>query len=503
MDSLRGFHEEREGRAPGIGLTPMARETATGAAVIRPGLAIVPVRENPVRENDADADEDILDLADDAGDDAEAGILELRDDAAIEPPPAIGSDERRMHVRAYNFWAQLLKDGSLPAIEDLDLANLGDFGDHAVLLDFTAGLENPGVSYLGKDIQEACGLSEPITRLSDVPGRSLLSRLTDHYLQIIANQAPIGFEAEFQNERGANVMYRGILLPFSSDGDMIDFILGVINWKEAAGAEMAAALEQEVTAAVLAVPAAPMAVVPVPAWADGPDSQDMAHVSDTADALDLSVDESDEPDAAISAEPGDDAALAEWLAAARRSAAAAHDADVRGRGALYRAIGRAYDFSLIADAHPQDYAALLAEAGLKPQERAPMTPVIKLIFGSNYDKTRITEYATVVGHARSQGLGRGTLAAYLDRYEGGLKALVKAERAAKRGEAAKDSNAADMPRLIDALRLAPALGFAELNAGDNEFVLLVGRKVSNAQVGVVAALNDPTLLDKVLRKLAG
>ena len=30
------------------------------------------------------------------------------DDAAIESPPAVGSDERRMQVRAYNYWASLL-----------------------------------------------------------------------------------------------------------------------------------------------------------------------------------------------------------------------------------------------------------------------------------------------------------------------------------------------------------------------------------------------------------
>jgi hypothetical protein len=43
-----------------------------------------------------------------------------------------------------------------------------------------------------------------------VPSRSLLSRLTDHYLQIIANRAPIGSKAEFVSQRGVNTMYRGI-----------------------------------------------------------------------------------------------------------------------------------------------------------------------------------------------------------------------------------------------------------------------------------------------------
>ena len=50
-------------------------------------------------------------------------------------------------------------------------------------------------------------------------------------MQIIANRAPIGFEAEFLNQRGDNICYRGILMPFSSDGDTIDYIYGVINWK--------------------------------------------------------------------------------------------------------------------------------------------------------------------------------------------------------------------------------------------------------------------------------
>ncbi|HSG54388.1 MAG TPA: hypothetical protein VLA45_02960, partial [Paracoccaceae bacterium] len=35
------------------------------------------------------------------------------------PPPEIGADERRMQVRAYNFWAGLLEDRNFPHVEDL------------------------------------------------------------------------------------------------------------------------------------------------------------------------------------------------------------------------------------------------------------------------------------------------------------------------------------------------------------------------------------------------
>ena len=87
-----------------------------------------------------------------------------------------------------------------------------------------------------------------------MPSRSLLSRLTDHYLQIIANCAPIGFEAEFVGQRGLNTLYRGILMPLSSDGEAIDFIYGVINWKEIADSDTARELAGEVDRALAAGP---------------------------------------------------------------------------------------------------------------------------------------------------------------------------------------------------------------------------------------------------------
>ncbi len=175
------------------------------------------------------------DALDDGQRDWDIGEDGAEEESVSEPPPAaIGTDERRMQVRAYNHWASLLGDYNFPSIEDLDPENLPDFGPYSVLLDFTLGMENPGIQYLGDQLAVECGTHEEIDALSDIPSRSLLSRITDHYMQILANQAPIGFEAEFVNQRGATILYRGILLPFSSDGEAIDFIYGVINWKEMA-----------------------------------------------------------------------------------------------------------------------------------------------------------------------------------------------------------------------------------------------------------------------------
>ncbi len=161
--------------------------------------------------------------------------------ASQDVAAAIGTDERRMHVRAYNYWVALLEGRDFPSIEDLEPGELQDFSSHSVLLDFTCGGDNPAIPYIGAAIREECALGDDARTIADVPSRSLLSRLTDHYMQIIANRSPVGFEAEFDNPRGDAICYRGILMPFSSDGDTIDFIYGVINWKrvEEAAASLA------------------------------------------------------------------------------------------------------------------------------------------------------------------------------------------------------------------------------------------------------------------------
>ena len=124
------------------------------------------------------------------------------EEPTMEAPPEIGIDERRMHVRAYNYWVSLLDGRPYPSIRDLEPQNLDDFGPHSVLLDFTAGSENPAVPFIGRALREECALGDEIRTIADVPPRSLLSRLTDHYLQIIVNCAPIGFEADGRIQPG-------------------------------------------------------------------------------------------------------------------------------------------------------------------------------------------------------------------------------------------------------------------------------------------------------------
>ncbi len=413
------------------------------------------------------------------------------EDAAIEAPPVVSGDERRMQVRAYNFWTAQLHDKNYPCIEELDPEGEQDFREFSVLLDFTSGIENPSIPFVGEKLREECGLSDDITYLDQVPPRSLLSRITDHYLQIIANRAPIGFEAEFVNDRGIAIMYRGILLPYSSDDDTIDFIYGVINWKEAADNIVSGALELEVEQALAA---APPRTEHVPVWADGPTT---GYLDEAPEADELMLGEdfaSEEP------QPDEHSSLADWLHAARVSAEGAQASDVRSREALYQAIGRAHDFALVAQRNAADYAELLSDAGLVAQERAPFTPIVKLVFGAGYDKTRLTEFATALQYADRNAVPMGELAAILSGHEGGLKGIVAAERRARKvasGQHVAATPADPRPRL----RSARVRDLSEFAGSGEEFVLLVARREADGSIAIVGSVEgDAALTDKALRK---
>ncbi|NNC60434.1 MAG: hypothetical protein HKO05_10640 [Erythrobacter sp.] len=639
------------------------------------------------------------------------------DDIAREAPPSpVGQDERRMQVRAYNHWASLLQDRNFPAIEDLDFEALPDFGPHSVLLDFTSGVENPAIQYLGAELAIECGSDGPVRALDDVPSRSLLSRITDHYMQILANQAPIGFEAEFVNQNGATTLYRGILLPFSSDDDTIDFIYGVINWKEVADQlttdELLLEVDQALDDSADELEIANHSAEPVTDWADGPASSEGSEVAgseaepvtqedvpepgyavsdepadadlsgdddwgieqddfddddddadegevdltpfalpdigdadeedtidhsafaslaptgdvedeeegdqpasglmglrnkpakkpldlslasalepmtdgidqdgdaDNVDELgaddgqdaegesfdaqdppvgdfsrlmgsDLPADDGDEdPDdwsAPIDAEAaqlagpdatpdegsgeakitpsdhipafddgespekpdggaGDASGLYDTLAEARELAQVAQSKEERSRTALYDAVGRAYDVSLAAQEAPEDFEELIAENGLTAQDRAPMTPVVKLVFGADYDKTRLTEYAAVLSHAHRLGLARGALSRFLSASEGGLKGVVQAERRIRREEEGKQVDPVDAvrPALAKKLRQLDIHGFEDLASDGPEFAVVMIRRMENGEIAMIGEVGDDIpLVEKVARKLVG
>jgi len=135
-----------------------------------------------------------------------------------------------------------------------------------------------------------------------------------------------------------------------------------------------------------------------------------------------------------------------------------------------------------------------------------MTPVVKLVFGADYDKTRLTEYAAVLAHAQRAGVERGELAGYLSGAEGGLKGIVQAERRIRKEESGKTVDPVDAvkPAIAKKLRKVTGHPLASIDPQGEEFGVVMIRRTEDGEIVVIGEVaDDIALVEKVARKLLG
>ncbi len=536
-------------------------------------------------------------------------------------------DERRLTMRAYLYWQSLLRGRLFPSVADLDPQAVASFSDQSILLDFTQGPEAPILRFVGRALREEGGIEQGVLSPVDVPTRSLISRLTAHYMEIHANLSPVGFEAEFESPRDVMTKYRGILLPLSDDGQTINFMYGVVSWKDEAlledaidaqghfaatpshnaafeddALELTGAMEEDILDLATPVEELPLddddidaLLLSMPVTEpDGPAQPETVN-ADLADALTLDTVAPDAPDQTtlpdiedllsaasahtasgpepvIGGAPQDDALTLEWpgdavidepaavhdedllelseplvlesqaaegedapldlvgwsqvpesraqdaegddsaveelfgkLELAQLKAAASRSSDHRSRTALYQALAEAHDFGLAATAAPQAYERLLETAGLKQQQRAPFTPITKLVFGEDYDKTRLTEFAASLSYAHREGVRAGSFLDFIENFPGGLKGMVQAERAA-RAQAMGNRRTDSIEGMRDVLRRLPAIATIEGASipDQEEFALvLVRRRPMENTVEVIGSVpGSSRMAEAAARRLA-
>lgn len=129
---------------------------------------------------------------------------------------------------------------------------------------------------------------------------------------------------------------------------------------------------------------------------------------------------------------GGELALRDWLDAARIRCRHMAGARAEAHEQLYDVLAAVYAAGKGAGAHPEDYQALLREAGLRAQARAPFTPLLKIVFGRGHDKTRLAEYSAALSWLARNGIAPRDAAATFRSFPGGIKGCVQEERRTRR-----------------------------------------------------------------------
>lgn len=151
--------------------------------------------------------------------------------------------ERRLHKRALAYWQEAAAGRALVPLDGFDWLAVEDGSSHAFLLDLTKPAE-PAFAYVGPVLRDEASVEGDNIPLKNVPEQSLLARFGSQFPKVLDGKVPITADHEFVTPADYRVLCRGVLVPLSKSGSVIDHVCGWISWKSekvGTGGEPAAA----------------------------------------------------------------------------------------------------------------------------------------------------------------------------------------------------------------------------------------------------------------------
>lgn len=353
--------------------------------------------------------------------------------------------ERRLSVRLLDYWNELRGDKRYPSPDDIHFETVPELAEFGFTMSVDGNGAVPKLHYLGSALKDHISMFRDGEALGATDNKPLSLALNDairRYADVTEREGPVAFESDSFDTPGTQFVYRAIILPFSRNGSRIDFILGAIRYKE--------------------------------------------RLTETSTAQSPAI------------------GLAGSLQECQALATAWQAEEKKSRAALYETLERAYQFQFETEEDPVEFAELCAERGINHQARAPLTPVVKLVFGADYEKTRVSEYAACLAFAKRLGREAGTLRALIEETEGGIKGCVKTERALRREEQGDKTNKNN--KYKDVLReLNPLMDIFDGSGGTEEFVLLLARREPSdtTKLHVLCALDEkPSVVEPIAKRAA-
>ena len=395
--------------------------------------------------------------------------------------------ERRMHLRAFDYWHGLNAGRQFPQFEDLTPEGLTPFKQNCLLLEYNSG--DMVVRFCGAEMAVLFGgFLSPGTRLSSSQSTAF-SRALQQRLSVSEGRQEAA-EFEFVDEP---VECRGTLLPFSARGELAEYIMVVVNHRRR-GTDGGTG---SVAGIGVSDPQPPASLQ------DSQETPDQApeHASDQMpDQMPGQVRDQASEDVT------DDAAekitaLAILAAECAETGGTVVHPGIGTREGLYLALAQAYQLHISAAQEPAAYKKLLHAYGMKQQQRAPYTPALKLTFGAGYDKTRLTEYAAALSCAARNEVGPEGLAEFLKNHPGGIKGCVQEERAARQGKGGK-THKMSLKRAHKKARRIESVSLKKISL-NQEFSLALVRRNNDGSADLLSAVQTPQhIIDKAILQIA-
>ncbi len=134
--------------------------------------------------------------------------------------------EQRLIMRLMAFWWDRRGNRRFPTLEDFDPEALADIWPHCFTLVVHDPPQKSVFRFIGNSIAESMSGAEGKITIDSLTKDSLLDHATRNIDEVLDQRVPVVTGGEYFDPRGNAVVFRSILLPFSSDQETIDSVVG-------------------------------------------------------------------------------------------------------------------------------------------------------------------------------------------------------------------------------------------------------------------------------------
>jgi hypothetical protein len=145
------------------------------------------------------------------------------------PTPPQPQTEQRLTFRLLSYWNRIRGERRMPSLSDVNIQEILELWYFSFTIDVRE--TDHKFHYLGSSLRDVfkedyTGYSVQDAMNDDV----MVNNTIGFYERAILSQEPV-MEAESFFSEGDEIRYRSIIVPLSSDGQTVDFLMGTTNYK--------------------------------------------------------------------------------------------------------------------------------------------------------------------------------------------------------------------------------------------------------------------------------
>lgn len=144
---------------------------------------------------------------------------------------SVNPEERRVTFRLLSYWNRMRGEREFPSLADIDITVIPELWHHTFTIEVHADLSHCKFQNFGPELSHIFGTSyagEPV--MDALAGDFKLESTIGYFPEVLRRREPVADSSQFYLE-GDEVKYRSLIVPLSSNGRDIDYLLGTTNYK--------------------------------------------------------------------------------------------------------------------------------------------------------------------------------------------------------------------------------------------------------------------------------